>query len=312
MSPDPIGYLYLADTERGRAALEANHEMQRRCGAEGIELLGPEEIGRRFPWMRTDDLTIGSFGGGVEGIFDPVGLHSALKRKAIELGGGRVRFVSAEARGFRLDRDGRRIEEVEYVRRGADGAGPEAGAVACAHVVNAAGPFAKEVCEMLRRAMLDAGAPGSRTFATLPVAARKRNIFVVKVPGGSSIECPLTINPSGVFVRKEGPGNTFICGVSPAEEDDPDRPDNSCLDDVDYDEFELVWSRLYERAEIFAGIKVISGWSGFYDYNFLDHNAILGPHTSVGNLIFANGFSGCERAHRRRAQSRSRTDCAPS
>lgn len=286
--------LYLANTEQGKTTLMANHEMQKQCGAEGIALLDPEEIARRFPWMRTEDLTIGSFGGGVEGIFDPVGLHAALKRKAIELGNGRVSFVNGEACGFRLSTNNR-IEEVHYhCLEGGDSKmnTRTMEALRCGAVVNCAGPFANSIVEMLRRSMEASGHAASRTLATLPVAARKRNIFVVKVPGGNSIECPLVINPSGVFVRKEGPGNTFICGFSPPEADDPNQADNSCLDDVNYDEFDHVWAKLYERAEIFAGVKVISGWSGFYDYNYLDHNAILGPHSSVGNLIFANGFSG--------------------
>ena len=35
-----------------------------------------------------------------------------------------------------------------------------------------------------------------------------------------------------------------------------------------------------------------SGWSGFYEYNTLDQNAIIGTHPVVTNYVFANGFSG--------------------
>jgi glycine/D-amino acid oxidase-like deaminating enzyme len=42
----------------------------------------------------------------------------------------------------------------------------------------------------------------------------------------------------------------------------------------------------------FEAIKPLSAWAGLYDYNTADQNAILGPHTEIGNLIFANGFSG--------------------
>ena len=47
-----------------------------------------------------------------------------------------------------------------------------------------------------------------------------------------------------------------------------------------------------ERVPAFEAIKVKSSWAGFYDYNVFDHNAIMGPHTEVGNFIFLNGFSG--------------------
>jgi len=37
---------------------------------------------------------------------------------------------------------------------------------------------------------------------------------------------------------------------------------------------------------------VQSEWGGHYAYNTFDHNAILGPHTTVENFFFLNGFSG--------------------
>ncbi|MFX8848510.1 FAD-binding oxidoreductase, partial [Acinetobacter baumannii] len=38
--------------------------------------------------------------------------------------------------------------------------------------------------------------------------------------------------------------------------------------------------------------KVVNAWAGHYEMNTFDHNAILGPHPDVDNLLFANGFSG--------------------
>ena len=32
--------------------------------------------------------------------------------------------------------------------------------------------------------------------------------------------------------------------------------------------------------------------SGFYEYNTLDQNALIGPHPHVPNLLLCNGFSG--------------------
>ena len=43
---------------------------------------------------------------------------------------------------------------------------------------------------------------------------------------------------------------------------------------------------------LFESIKVVNAWAGFYDYNTLDQNAIIGPHPEVRNFYFANGFSG--------------------
>ena len=37
---------------------------------------------------------------------------------------------------------------------------------------------------------------------------------------------------------------------------------------------------------------MLSSWAGFYEYNTLDQNAVVGPHPHVPNLLLCNGFSG--------------------
>ena len=39
-------------------------------------------------------------------------------------------------------------------------------------------------------------------------------------------------------------------------------------------------------------IQLQSAWAGYYDYNTLDQNGIVGAHPVISNFIFANGFSG--------------------
>ena len=39
-------------------------------------------------------------------------------------------------------------------------------------------------------------------------------------------------------------------------------------------------------------LKVQSSWAGYYEYNTLDQNAVIGAHPIITNLVFANGFSG--------------------
>ncbi|HRX35057.1 MAG TPA: FAD-binding oxidoreductase, partial [Aestuariivirga sp.] len=134
-----------------------------------------------------------------------------------------------------------------------------------------------------------AGALAALAGFDLPVGPRKRYIYVLDCPTATEAlhKAPLTVEPGGIFFRPEG--RNFITGVSPDEQDEPTVMDW----DVDYGYFEeRIWEPLASRVPLFESIKVISAWTGHYDYNALDQNAIIGPHPEVGNFYFANGFSG--------------------
>jgi glycine/D-amino acid oxidase-like deaminating enzyme len=42
----------------------------------------------------------------------------------------------------------------------------------------------------------------------------------------------------------------------------------------------------------FERVKAVNAWAGYYDYNTLDQNAVIGPHPELPNFYFAAGFSG--------------------
>jgi glycine/D-amino acid oxidase-like deaminating enzyme len=120
----------------------------------------------------------------------------------------------------------------------------------------------------------------------LPVYARKRNVFVFSCPR-PPVDCPMVIDPSGLWFRPEG--ERFICGVVP--EPDPNVP----LDDfeVDHRQFDdIAWPALAHRVPAFEALRVTGAWAGHYDYNVFDQNAFLGACEAVPNLILASGFSG--------------------
>ncbi len=250
------GYLFLASPS-GLDVLHRKHAVQRRCGA-AVAVLSPAHLKQRFPWMAVGDLAAGSLGVGGEGWFDPYALLRAFRRKARSLA---VEYVADEVVG--MVRCGSAVSAVRL--RGG-------GEVACGTVVNAAGPRAAEVAAM---AALE-----------LPVRPRKRFVFAFRC-AGEVRDCPLVIDPSGLYFRPEGAG--FITGISPPPGEDPD-----CLDyDVDYDLFEeRIWPILAARVPAFEAIKQTRAWAGHYAFNTVDQNAILGPHPEVGNFYFANGFSG--------------------
>ncbi|MFL5334737.1 MAG: NAD(P)/FAD-dependent oxidoreductase [Geminicoccaceae bacterium] len=250
------GYLYLA-TAAGLPTLEANHALQAAHGAD-VELLTPTELRGRYPWLATDDIAGASFGRSGEGWFDGYALLRAFRAKAVAQG---ARYLAAEVMAMSLA--GGQATAVEIA--GGDTLG-------CDVVVNAAGPWAGRVAAM---ASVD-----------LPVRARARSVFVLASPAVLP-GCPLVIDPSGFWVRPEG--QHFITGAPPRPGDDADDlplvPDHTLFEDV-------IWPALAARIPAFEQLRVTNAWAGYYEYNMIDQNGIVGPHPEIANLYFANGFSG--------------------
>ena len=251
------GYLFLA-TAAGLATLEHNHAIQRALDVP-VRLLDPVELRARFDWLHTDDLAAASLGLADEGWFDAHALLQGFRRRARSLG-----VTERTGEVVAIERDGHRVRGVGL----ADGSSIDAD-----WIVNAAGPRAAEVAAL---AGID-----------LPVRPRKRHVY--HFSSATSLgAAPLTVDPSGIYVRPEGPA--YIAGFSPRDgEPDPDTLDLA----ADRRPFEtLVWPALAHRIPAFDRIRLLDTWAGHYEVNTLDANAIIGPHPEVSNLLFANGFSG--------------------
>ena len=250
------GYLYLA-SDAGHGMLARQHAVQRQCDAP-VALLAPGELARRFPWLNTADLALGSLGMTGEGWFDGYGLLQLFRRRAMA---GGARYLTDEAIG--LERQGARIAAVRLAK---------GDTLPCDIVVNAAGPWAAAV----------AGWAG----IDLPVRPRRRSVYVVDCRERPA-RFPLTIDPSGLWFRPEG--TYTICGMPAPEDADPDEPPL----EVEYNRFEPeIWPALARRVPAFAAVKLVGAWAGYYDYNTFDQNAVVGPAPGLDNFILANGFSG--------------------
>lgn len=250
------GYMVMA-TPAGRAILEANVQLQRRLGAD-TELLEPSEIAKRFPWLCVDDLGGAGWGRTGEGWIDPASLVQLFRRAAIAKG---VEYLADEVTN--IDLIGGRIERVHLV---------SGRSIATGTVVCAAGWHSAKVARM---AGLD-----------IPVRPKKRQVFVIDcptpLPGAG-----LMIDPTGFYFRPEG--NTFLAGIAPPEDQDPDTEDF----DIDHDQFEsCIWPGLAARVPAMERLKVRSAWCCHYDVNMLDHNALLGSHPELPSFLLACGFSG--------------------
>ena len=254
-----FGYLYLADNEDFAGLLRDNQVVQLAAGAK-TELLTPAEIKERYPFYNVSDLVLGSINRQNEGYFDGATVFDWFRRIARERG---TEYVTNEV--VALTKDGTRVASVTLA---------SGETIACGQVVNASGTRAARTARM---AGID-----------IPIEPRKRFTWVFEAECPLDQDLPLTIDPSGVYVRENG-GGTYMTGGHL----DVDRA-------VDHDDFVMdldlwedhIWPVVATRIPQFDAVKVVSKWAGQYDYNVLDQNAITGPHPEVENFLFLNGFSG--------------------
>ena len=262
--PQPIiqsfGYMYLADTQSFADQLKVDQKMQSACGA-GTKHMTRDEIAAAYPFYQLDDIIAGNHNLIDEGYFEGATLFDWWKRQAKQKG---VEYLHNEVVGMSKNASGTRIETI-VLKTGE--------VISCGTVINASGT----------RAILTARMAGIE----IPVEPRKRMTFIFDAAKPLDRDLPLTIDPSGVHMRSEG--KYYMTG-GPSDDDLA----------VDYNDFDLdhgiweskIWPAVANRIPQFEAIKVINAWAGHYDYNVLDQNAILGPHSVVSNFMFCNGFSG--------------------
>ncbi|NND92625.1 MAG: FAD-binding oxidoreductase [Granulosicoccus sp.] len=255
-----FGYMYLADTEEFARTLQESQALQQQLGA-GTKFMTRDEIKRDYPFYFLGDIIGANHNRVDEGYFDGNTLFDWWKRSARERG---VEYLTNEVVSMTRNANGTRVESVTL---------KNGDTVSCGIVVNASGP----------RAILTARMAGIE----IPVEPRKRYTYIFDAEQPLDRDLPLTIDPSGVHMRTDG--QYYLAGCPP----DVDPA-------VDYDDFvqdhsiweEKAWPIIARRIPQFEAVKLINSWAGHYAYNTFDQNAILGPHTQVGNFLFVNGFSG--------------------
>lgn len=254
-----FGYLYLADTQASADHLRAVHKIQTAAGA-ATRLLTRDEIAQSYPFYQLDDIALGSINTVDEGYWDGGAVFDWLRRCARDLG---VEYIKGDVSA--MTRSGDRIDSVALAN------GTQ---ITCGQVVNATGPRAARTAAM---AGID-----------LPVEPRKRFTWVVSAEDPLPCDLPLTIDPSGVHMRQDGP-QTYMIGAKP----DPDPavdPNDFAMDHSLWENH--VWPIVATRIPQFERLKIVTEWAGHYAFNTLDQNAVLGPHPEVSNFHFINGFSG--------------------
>lgn len=255
------GYMYLADTEAFAGTLRENQKVQLACGT-ATQLMTPDQIKATYPFYNVDDIVLGSINTVDEGYWDGGTVFDWWRRSARERG---VEYIDNEVVALTKNAAGTRIESVTL---------KSGEVIACGQVVNASGPRGARTAKM---AGLD-----------IPVEPRKRFTWIFSAEQPLEQDLPLTIDPSGIHMRQDGP-KTYLAGGH--AEYDPA---------VDFDDFAMdqnlwqdhIWPVIATRVPQFEAIKLVTEWAGHYAYNTMDHNAIVGPHSEVKNFLFLNGFSG--------------------
>ncbi|CAL4060222.1 unnamed protein product, partial [Meganyctiphanes norvegica] len=283
---NPHGYLSLA-SEAGVRQLQENHYLQLELGAKS-QFLTAGKLKERFPWLSTEGIDAGVIGLENEGWFDPWSLLIGLKRKAINLG---TEYVTGEVTGIKLRElednfvEGEASDAIQMLQSAqVDLPNGEKRDITFSLMVVAAGAWSGKIGDML-----DIGKGSGIMSVPIPVEPRKRFVYCVHAPDGPGLDCPLVVDPSGTYFRREGLGGLYLCGCSPEENEEPDV--NNL--EVDYDYFDNhVWPHIARRAPAFENLKLHSSWAGYYDYNTFDQNGIIGLHPKFSNMFLATGFSG--------------------
>ncbi|NTA83779.1 FAD-binding oxidoreductase [Agrobacterium tumefaciens] len=248
------GYLFIVPpTSRDMLKQNLDTELEMGCNVVWLE---PDELKHKFPSMNVSDL-----GAAVhspdDGWLDPHSVLMGFRKKARSLG---ALYIADEVTGF--DRKGPTVTRAKL---------KSGETLEAEQFVNAAGAWAKDLCEML----------GFK----VPIEPLRR--YEHYFESEDSIEpLPYLKDPERLAFRPEGKG--YSGGVPTLQEP---RGYNF---EVDHDYFEnVVWPALAHRFPQFEKTKCKNTLPGLYDQNDLDGNVIMGAGADgLANFHLLAGFSG--------------------
>jgi sarcosine oxidase subunit beta len=248
-----IGYLFLATTESEMEVFNKNVNLQKKFNIP-VELLNPDEISTRWPYLRIDDIMGGTFcpWDGYAGPSEVLsGFATGAKRAGVKI------YEGAEVIGISLEKG-----KVKSVKVGED-------VISTSTVVNAGGPYAASISE--------------RVGLKIPVKPLRRQIFITAPLHLSDQTIPLTIDfHRGWYFRQEVDG-LLLSGPLDLEP--------SFNLNIDYEAMAEASENAMYRVPVLEKARIARGWAGLYEIS-PDCHAILGRVPEAEGLILANGFSG--------------------
>jgi sarcosine oxidase subunit beta len=247
------GYLMLLTREADLATFRRNVELQHSLGVM-TEWLSPDDVRRKVPLMRTDDVLAATFHQ-PDGLADPNSVVMGYINAARRLG---VRCLTgAPVTGIELS--GERVSGVKTNQ----------GDISTAVVVNAAGPWAGRVAQM---AGLD-----------LPIVPVRRQMLTTNALPEIPPDFPFTIDfAQSLYFHREGDG--LLTGQS--------NPDEQPGFDESIDEdWELTaLENAIQRLPLLEKASRASHWAGLYEVT-PDAHPVIG-RTPVEGFYVVAGFSG--------------------
>jgi len=259
---EPAGYLFVATAEAQLDYLQRTRERQRAEGLTNVELVGAEDVARRVPGLRTDDVLGGSFCQ-TDGFIAPLEVMRGFTGSAMERG---VRvWTGTHVSGIGVEHG--RVVHVQTTR----------GCISTRAVVNASGAWAAGTARL-------AG-------VEIPVVPLRRQLVSVRPRAPLPDGLPMVIDMSDGFHFRPEAQNLDAPGALLAWPDDAETI--GFKTDFDPSFTEKVFRRARSRARFLADAEVNASRcrAGLYEVT-PDNHAIIGESAEVGGLFFANGFSG--------------------
>lgn len=248
------GYLFLLTRQEDVEAFQRHVALQHRLGVM-TEWLTHDEVARRLPQVRTDDVLAGTFYSR-DGLADPAGVTQGYINGARRLGA--KPFTEVEVTGIVVE--GGRVRGVRTSQ----------GDIATPVVVNAAGPWAALV--------------GRMAGVDIPVQPVRRQILVTTPLPEIPPDFPFVIDfAQSLYFHREGEG--LLTGMSNPDE----RPGFDQSVDPAWELVHL--EAAIQRLPLLERAGKAAAWAGLYEVS-PDAHPILGRVAELEGFYCINGFSG--------------------
>ncbi|KAG6446280.1 FAD-dependent oxidoreductase domain-containing protein 1 [Manduca sexta] len=282
----PTGSLVLA-SEQYADKLEHNVAIQKEHGLRN-ELLSPNELKSKFPWLNVSDVKLGCMGVESEGIYNSWELLKGLIHKTKELG---TTYVNAEVVGFEMEKQRdvlmegippgsfERIIRVIYKTPN-----NEEHKIKFSGCILAGGAYSSDIAKLAK-----VGTGDGMLAIPLPIDKREHGSYIIKGKAAETgLSTPLVNDSSGFWLRRNGLDNNLLCGQLPSI-----NPEHQNEIDID-----TIKCSLQNRFSNYENCEIQQHITETYDCNVYDDSGILGPHPYHNNLYIATGFGkyGCQHA----------------